>query len=111
MSKKKITKRTNIKPFLKYINYNHDADTVPGARRAQCAVSCQRPADGLFGWTCGGKKVCEEPLRGEVHHPARRQVRQAIQGCAIPAQEAALLMLPGGSGCPDALENSGQDRL
>mmetsp|Transcript_30422 Transcript_30422/g.69163 ORF Transcript_30422/g.69163 Transcript_30422/m.69163 type:complete len:148 (-) Transcript_30422:116-559(-) len=45
MSKKKITRRTAVKPFLKYINYNHMMPTryqVPTELGAQSLVSDQQ---------------------------------------------------------------------
>mmetsp|Transcript_22640 Transcript_22640/g.33854 ORF Transcript_22640/g.33854 Transcript_22640/m.33854 type:complete len:148 (+) Transcript_22640:56-499(+) len=45
MSKKKITKRTRVKPFLKYINYNHIMPTryqVPAELGAQSMVTDQQ---------------------------------------------------------------------
>merc|ERR1712232_1515191 len=45
MSKKKITKRTKVKPFVKYVNYNHLMPTrysVPAELTAQSMVTDQQ---------------------------------------------------------------------
>merc|ERR1719252_330848 len=45
MSKKKIAKRTRVKPFVKYINYNHMMPTryqVPSELGAQALVTDQQ---------------------------------------------------------------------
>merc|ERR1719422_1008619 len=45
MSKKKITRRTNIKPFLRYLNYNHMMPTryqVPAELGAQSMATDQQ---------------------------------------------------------------------
>merc|ERR1711948_26309 len=45
MSKKKISKRTRVKPFIKYVNYNHlmpTRYTVPAEMGAQALVTDQQ---------------------------------------------------------------------
>merc|ERR1711879_887411 len=52
MSKKKIAKRTRVKPFVKYVNYNHMMPTrymVPAEIGAQSLVSEQQMEAGSDG--------------------------------------------------------------
>merc|ERR1719352_1524549 len=65
MSKKKIARRTRIKPFVKYINYNHMMPTryqVPAEMGAQSLVSDQQmdSSDGRVEAKKFVKKVIQE---------------------------------------------------
>ena len=92
MSKKKITKRTKVKPFVKYVNYNpHDAHEVPGAQWDVPRQHLHGSTDGDLGRPQGGQEVCQEPFPGEVPESSPRQVRPSFQGCPLHAQEVALL--------------------
>ena len=77
MSKKKISKRTRVKPFVKYINYNHIMPTryqVPAELGAQTFATDQQmdTADGRVEAKKNIKKILQEKF---VSPPADKSGR------------------------------------
>eukprot|EP00413_Alexandrium_margalefii_P030411 CAMPEP_0204569726 /NCGR_PEP_ID=MMETSP0661-20131031/37909_1 /ASSEMBLY_ACC=CAM_ASM_000606 /TAXON_ID=109239 /ORGANISM="Alexandrium margalefi, Strain AMGDE01CS-322" /LENGTH=168 /DNA_ID=CAMNT_0051577853 /DNA_START=65 /DNA_END=566 /DNA_ORIENTATION=+ len=92
MSKKKIAKRSRVKPFIKYINYNHIMPTryqVPAELGAQSLATDQQ-MDTPDGRT-EAKKFVKNLLQEKFVDPAGGQERQAVEGRALAQEEAPLL--------------------
>merc|ERR1711953_130239 len=91
MSKKKISKRTRVKPFVKYVNYNHIMPTrysVPSELNVQTFASDQQmeTPDGRIEAKKNIKKILQEKF---MSPPSDKSGRP--KGCLVLKKEITLL--------------------